>query len=282
MSSVSQKIPNFAGGISQQPDELMPVGSVRDAANVVPDVTDGLRKRTGSRLINPLLTDEEGTWFNFDYAPGLKFIGKISLDGRVDMFYCQDGLPAPVAYQKYDPTDDLTGSQLETGFPNCDQAAMEAAKAAIVAKDGEKRVVEEQYNQAVADGVVTQAQTYFDATPGYWEEKERVAGSQAGSLYDEWVPPVIKPGYAEYDDGTIFAQPAPPPGWTARKGAFRFRTNSAPTVAGIVTDDSQVSVYEYVWEQKVGGTNQAETHITVSYKHCKMKSILCLLLMLLN
>ena len=55
MTSVTQKIPNFAGGISQQPDELMPLGSVRDAVNVVPDVTDGLRKRTGSRLINHYL-----------------------------------------------------------------------------------------------------------------------------------------------------------------------------------------------------------------------------------
>ena len=56
MTAITQKIPNFIGGISQQPDELKPEGSLREALNVIPDVTDGLRKRAGSRLINPLLT----------------------------------------------------------------------------------------------------------------------------------------------------------------------------------------------------------------------------------
>ena len=34
MTGITQKIPNYIGGISQQPDELMPPGSVRDALNV--------------------------------------------------------------------------------------------------------------------------------------------------------------------------------------------------------------------------------------------------------
>ena len=67
MTSITQKIPNLIGGISQQPDELVPLGSVKDALNVIPDVTDGLRKRSGSRLVNPLLTNPRGSWFHYNY-----------------------------------------------------------------------------------------------------------------------------------------------------------------------------------------------------------------------
>ena len=66
-------------------------------------------KRAGSRLVNPLLTDKQGTWFHFDYSNNQKYIGKIGFDGRVFMFNCADGLPVPVGYREYDPTDDLTG-----------------------------------------------------------------------------------------------------------------------------------------------------------------------------
>ena len=54
MSSITQTIPNYNGGISQQPDELKVPGQVKDALNVLPDLTHGLLKRPGGRLIKSL------------------------------------------------------------------------------------------------------------------------------------------------------------------------------------------------------------------------------------
>ena len=39
MSSVTQTIPSYTGGLSQQPDELKVPGQVKTAKNVLPDVT---------------------------------------------------------------------------------------------------------------------------------------------------------------------------------------------------------------------------------------------------
>ena len=51
MASVTQKIPNYIAGISEQPDELKFPGQVRDLLNCVPDVTKQLIKRPGSRFL---------------------------------------------------------------------------------------------------------------------------------------------------------------------------------------------------------------------------------------
>ena len=125
MTAITQKIPDLIGGISQQPDELKPEGSLREALNVIPDVTDGLRKRTGSRLINPLLTTAEGSWFQFNYADNEKYIGKVGFDGSVTMFNCFNGLPTPMLYAEYSqPNDDET----TTGYADCDLDAYNSTK----------------------------------------------------------------------------------------------------------------------------------------------------------
>ena len=40
MPSVTQTIPSYTGGLSQQPDELKVPGQVKKAQNVLPDVTN--------------------------------------------------------------------------------------------------------------------------------------------------------------------------------------------------------------------------------------------------
>ena len=52
MTSITQKINSVNGGISQQPDELKVPGQVVSAKNVFPDVTHGLQKRPGSKLLH--------------------------------------------------------------------------------------------------------------------------------------------------------------------------------------------------------------------------------------
>ena len=54
MASVTQSIPTLTGGLSQQPDELKVPGQVNVANNVLPDVTQGLQKRPGGKLVKSL------------------------------------------------------------------------------------------------------------------------------------------------------------------------------------------------------------------------------------
>ena len=42
MASITQQIPNYIGGISEQPDELKLPGQVKDLNNAFPDLTYGL------------------------------------------------------------------------------------------------------------------------------------------------------------------------------------------------------------------------------------------------
>lgn len=54
MTAVSQRVPNFLGGVSQQSDEKLFPGQVKDATNVYPDTTLGLIKRPGGKLLSKL------------------------------------------------------------------------------------------------------------------------------------------------------------------------------------------------------------------------------------
>ena len=54
MSTITQTIGSYSGGISQQPDELKLPGQVTDALNILPDVTEGLMKRPGGKLVKSL------------------------------------------------------------------------------------------------------------------------------------------------------------------------------------------------------------------------------------
>ena len=87
MTSITQTIPSFTGGISQQPDELVLPGQVKDLVNGVPDITDGLVKRPGSRFINSLSGAATGTWFSYyrDESEGA-YIGQIQRDGTVKIW----------------------------------------------------------------------------------------------------------------------------------------------------------------------------------------------------
>ncbi|AGK86538.1 tail tubular protein B [Synechococcus phage S-CBP1] len=54
MTAVSQRIPNFLGGVSQQADEKLFPGQVKDALNCYPDTTLGMIKRPGGKFLSKL------------------------------------------------------------------------------------------------------------------------------------------------------------------------------------------------------------------------------------
>ena len=65
MSTVTQRIPNFLLGISQQPDNRKFPGQVNDAVNTFPDYALGMLKRPGGKYISNLYgATARGKWFS--------------------------------------------------------------------------------------------------------------------------------------------------------------------------------------------------------------------------
>ncbi len=61
MAAINQRIPNFLGGVSQQPDSIKFPGQLRVCDNAVPDVTFGLTKRPPGELVSKLTWNNSGT-----------------------------------------------------------------------------------------------------------------------------------------------------------------------------------------------------------------------------
>ena len=94
MASITQKIPNFVLGISEQPDDQKLPGQVRNAVNVVPDLTEGLMKRPGSKFVATLPNVQtDGCWFNYyrDENEG-SYVGQVARNGTTRVWRCSDGV----------------------------------------------------------------------------------------------------------------------------------------------------------------------------------------------
>ena len=102
MAGITQTIPSFISGISEQPDHLKFQGQVRDIVNAIPDVTLGLYKRPGSKRIGtaPLTNVQSGgSWFHYyrDETEG-SYVGQVAADGQVRVWRCSDGTKMTTAY----------------------------------------------------------------------------------------------------------------------------------------------------------------------------------------
>ena len=95
MASITQTIPNYSGGISQQPDETKFPGQVVKAKNVYPDLVQGLMKRPGGKFIASLSDGSKnsatnGRWFHYYRDENEQYIGQISTAGVIRMWTCTD------------------------------------------------------------------------------------------------------------------------------------------------------------------------------------------------
>ena len=102
MAGITQTIPNYTGGISEQPDQLKVPGQVKDTVNAIPDIVHGLYKRPGSKRIGsaPLTNVQSGgSWFHYyrDETEG-SYIGQVAADGKVRVWSCNDGTEKNVWY----------------------------------------------------------------------------------------------------------------------------------------------------------------------------------------
>jgi hypothetical protein len=103
MTSVSQRIPNFIGGVSQQADEKMLLGQVKDALNCYPDITLGMLKRPGGKFLGRLAsltanTADNAAWFSMFRDNQEKYIATISSVGVIRVWNLLTGLAGTVTY----------------------------------------------------------------------------------------------------------------------------------------------------------------------------------------
>jgi len=97
MASVTQKIPNYIQGMSEQPDELKLQGQTTDLLNCVPDVVNQVVKRPGSRFVQNVESEINAEWFNYYRDEQEQYIGCIKQDGTVRIWDAINGNEQTVA-----------------------------------------------------------------------------------------------------------------------------------------------------------------------------------------
>ena len=109
MSTVTQLIPNYVLGISEQPDELKLAGQVKDLQNAIPDVTLGCIKRPGSKYVTRI-TPNSGTlsWFHIYNDSDTQYIGNVSTSGVFQIWRTSDGASIPLDYSGVTGTNAAT------------------------------------------------------------------------------------------------------------------------------------------------------------------------------
>ena len=96
MSTLTQRIPNFLLGISQQPDNRKIPGQVRDSVNTFPDYALGLLKRPGGLFKSELQgATSDGKWFSILRDPQEKYIAQYD-DNVFRVWNLADGSPRAI------------------------------------------------------------------------------------------------------------------------------------------------------------------------------------------
>lgn len=103
MTAVSQRIPFYTGGVSQQADEKMALGQVKEALNCYPDVTLGMIKRPGGKFISNLngltaSTSDTQAWFSIFRDNDEKYLSTISSSGVPRVWDLLTGNEATINY----------------------------------------------------------------------------------------------------------------------------------------------------------------------------------------
>ena len=98
MSTVTQRIPNFLLGISQQPDNRKFPGQLKDSVNAFPDYALGLLKRPGGHFVSNLYgATTRGKWFSILRDPVEKYVAQYDdTDNTFRVWNLLDGSPRRV------------------------------------------------------------------------------------------------------------------------------------------------------------------------------------------
>ena len=96
MSTITQRIPNFLLGISQQPDNRKFPGQLKDSVNAFPDYALGLLKRPGGQYVTELYNaSTSGKWFSILRDAQEKYVAQYA-DNTFRVWSLLDGSPRRV------------------------------------------------------------------------------------------------------------------------------------------------------------------------------------------
>ena len=121
MATISQKLANLVGGVSQQPDTVKFSNQLRSCDNYYPDFTLGLAKRPGLQAKGKLANAaDDGTWFHIFRDDKEKYIFQFSKAGALKVWDTNSGLQQTVnavaaeatTYAVHDTFDDLATLQV--------------------------------------------------------------------------------------------------------------------------------------------------------------------------
>ena len=110
MASITQNIPAYSGGISEQPDYRKFGGQVKNIVNGIPDIVSGLYKRPGSKRIGTTTlsgVEDGGSWFHYYRSESEgSYVGQVDADGDVRVWK-SSGLGSGTTAQtiRYGPLD---------------------------------------------------------------------------------------------------------------------------------------------------------------------------------
>jgi len=97
MATISQKIPNLIGGVSQQADSFKLAGQLRSCTNYFPDPAFGLIKRPGLKGIGKLSgAAADGTWFMAIRDDQERYIIQFSKSGVLRIWDAESGVAKTV------------------------------------------------------------------------------------------------------------------------------------------------------------------------------------------
>jgi len=97
MAAISQKYNTYLQGMSDQPDEIMKPGQLKDSLNTFPDVTFGLLKRPGLGFTRALDTpDHVGCWGSYYRVSNTgtrdEYLLQVLRNGRIRIFDANTGV----------------------------------------------------------------------------------------------------------------------------------------------------------------------------------------------
>lgn len=123
MAAVTQRIPNFLGGVSRQPDDKKLPGQVVESINALPDVALGLTKRPGIQFISSLgsgTTYDNSKWFYIHRDNDEQYVGCITpasgnTTGYIYIWNAVSGVACTVESTSIEVTADGTGGGTANG-----------------------------------------------------------------------------------------------------------------------------------------------------------------------
>ena len=113
MPNVSQRVQNYLGGVSRQPDDKKLPGQLVDCINAYPDPTFGLTKRPGFKFLKGLGNENiysDAKWFYIHRDGDEKYVGCIK-GTAIYIWNATSGVAANITYNSSSNTNYLTGTK---------------------------------------------------------------------------------------------------------------------------------------------------------------------------